>query len=70
MEITDAFKDLTNSTEYKEICKQRDGQGSKYRSYMARHKAGTLGSGAMVDLLIIHGYTVTANKATKSKKKI
>ena len=70
MEIASAFKELIDSPEYKEICKQRDGPGGKYRSYKARSKAGTLGSGAMVELLIANGYEVTANKATKRTRKV
>lgn len=67
MEVKDAILELINSIEYLEICKQRDGIGGKYRSYKARAIAGTLGTGAISDLLVLHGYEITANKTVKKK---
>lgn len=68
MEIHDAFEELIQSSDFKKVAKQQDSAGSKYRVYIKRFKEGTLGTGAMVELLITHGYKVTANKVSKKKK--
>lgn len=75
MTIEKAFEQLINTQEYKDICKQRDGVGSKYRTYRTRFNnmlneakgIRELKAGAIVEMLIAHGYTITANRAVKKK---
>lgn len=76
MSIVDAFEELIESDEYKNICKQRNGIGGKYRTYRIRFnnivnkKTGEreLKAGAMVEILIANGYTVTAHKIVSKRK--
>ncbi|MDN3658930.1 hypothetical protein QWZ08_25020 [Ferruginibacter paludis] len=71
MTLTEAFTELINSDEFKNIAKEKDAAGSKYRVYLSRFKSGQLKIGAIAELLIKHGYTVEAfkNKAAKAAKK-
>jgi hypothetical protein len=68
MTIEKAFAELIKSEEYKAVAKLQDSQGAKYRIYLKRHADKVLKTGAMVELLIAHGYTISANKAVKKNK--
>lgn len=68
MTITEAFTELVNSEDFKEIAKVKDSKGGKYRSYLSTYKKGELKVGAMVALLIDHGYEIKAKKVTKKKR--
>lgn len=67
MTIEEAFKQLAQSTEFKEIAKIKDPKGGKYRSYLSRYNKGELKAGAIVEILIANGYEVKANKVSKKK---
>lgn len=67
MTLNEAFNELINSMEFKNIAKAKDAQGSKYRVYLKRFREGKLQTGALVDFLIANGYEIKANKATKKK---
>ena len=67
MTIHEAFADLIQSKDFKEITKMQNSEGGKYRVYLARFNSGELKAGAIVDLLIANGYEVNAGKATKKK---
>jgi hypothetical protein len=62
MTISEAFKKLIESSEYKEICKEKKGKGAKYRVYKGRFIKGELHELAMVALLMDHGYKITVKK--------
>lgn len=68
MTLEEAFVDFVNSNSYKEIVKQRDSLGGKYRAYLSRFKKGELKSGAIVEILLANGYEVIANKVVKKKR--
>lgn len=68
MTLEQAFEDLIKSTEFKEIAKARDSKGGKYRSYLSRFNAGQLKAGALVEILMVNGYEVKANKVSKKTK--
>ena len=67
MTIEKAFEELVNSTKFKVIAKARDSQGGKCRAYLSRYNRGKLKAGAITEMLIANGYTISANKATKNK---
>lgn len=67
MTLDEAFIELTNSKGYKEISKQRNSRGGKYRKYLSRYNKGELKSGAIVEILIENGYEVHAGKAEKKQ---
>ena len=67
MTLKEAFKQLAESVEYKDIAKQNNGIGGKYRTYKARYDNDELKAGAMVEILIANGYEIKANKAVKKK---
>jgi len=69
MTIEKAFKELIASSEFKDIAKIKDSQGGKYRSYLSLYNKGSLKVGAMVSILILHGYTVSADKTVVKPKK-
>lgn len=69
MTLEQAFEQLSNSEEFKEISRQKTSEGGKYRSYLSLYQKGELKSGALVGILLNHGYTITANKAVKRKVK-
>lgn len=69
MTVDAAFKKLIETEEFKLAAKQRTSAGSRYRMALKRFKDGQIKTGAMVDLLIAHGYTITANKAVKKPTK-
>jgi hypothetical protein len=70
MTLHEAFEQLTCSIEFKEIAKKKDAIGGKYRVYLSRFRAGELKSGAITELLLAHGYKVSADKAAKNKIEI
>lgn len=65
MTLKEAFIDLVTSEDFKEIAKQRNSLGGKYRTYLSRFNAGKLRHGAMTEILEAHGYVVTVDKAEK-----
>ena len=67
MTLNEAFEQFAASPKFKETAKLKDAQGGKLRLYLHRYNAGTLKSGAMVDLLLSNGYEIRANKVTKKK---
>ena len=62
LSLTQAFEELCNSEEFRAIAKEKNSLGGKYRMYLSRYQAGDLKTGALVDLLVEHGYTITAKK--------
>lgn len=69
MTIDQAFQQLIETAEFKEIARVKDSKGGKYRSYLSLFKRGQLKVGAIVALLIDHGYEIKANKATRKVPK-
>lgn len=67
MTLNEAFIDFTQSEHYKETVKQSNSLGGKYRGYLSRFNSGALKSGAIVELLLANGYTITAGKVEKKK---
>ena len=67
MTLNEAFQHFINSDNFKEIAKQKNSKGGKYRVYLTRFNSGELKAGAIVDLLIANGYEINAGKATKKK---
>lgn len=67
MTLNEAFEDLIGSETFKELAKQRDSLGNKYRIYVGRYKKGELKAGAIVEILLENGYEVKANRAKKKK---
>ena len=67
MTLQEAFSELIETPGYKDVAKQKNSLGGKYRLYLSRFKKGKLKSGAMVEILLVHGYEVTANKAKRKK---
>ena len=65
MTLDEAFIQLIETTSFKEVAKQKNSLGGKYRIYLTRFRRGQLKSGAMVELLIAHGYEIKASRATK-----
>ena len=68
MTIEDAFVELMNSSAYVNIARQKDSEGGKYRVFRGRFKKDKLKHGAMVDLLLEHGYDVTVKRQATVKK--
>lgn len=67
MTLNEAFEQFTSSPEFKETAKLKDAKGGKLRLYLHRYNAGTLKTGAIVDLLLMNGYEIKANKIAKRK---
>lgn len=67
MTLQEAFEQLTISNEFKEIAKAKNARGGKYRMYLSRWRAGELKNGAITELLLAHGYQVSADKAKERK---
>lgn len=67
MTLNEAFIQFTESDTFKEIARQDNSQGAKFRIYLARFNADKLRSGAIVELLIKNGYEIKANKVSKKK---
>ncbi|MGN6296302.1 MAG: hypothetical protein ACTHM7_05935 [Ginsengibacter sp.] len=68
MTLHEAFEQLTVSSDFKTIAKEKNARGGKYRLYLSRFKAGELKNGAITELLLAHGYEVSAKKAKKKNK--
>ncbi len=68
MTLEQAFAELIESVEFKEIAKLKNSLGGKYRTYLTRYRNGALKSGAIVELLEAHGYEIKANKVVRKKK--
>jgi len=68
MTLNEAFIEFTESTTFKDLAKEKNALGSKYRVYLRRFKRGELKAGAIVELLLVNGYEVKANKIVKKKK--
>lgn len=64
MSIEEAMKELISSADFKNIAKKKDAEGGKYRVLLSRYKAGTLKTGAMVELLEKHGYVINITKGS------
>ncbi len=67
MTLEKAFEELTKTEEFKAIAKKKTSLGAKHRIYLTRYKAGKLKAGAISEMLLASGYTISANKATKIK---
>ncbi len=67
MTLNEAFIHLTGLAEFKEIAKEKNTLGGKYRVYLSRFKIGKLKAGAITELLIANGYKIQANKVTKKR---
>lgn len=65
MTIIEAFEQVMATGAYKDIAKQKNSKGSHYRMLKSRYRRGELKHGAMVDILIEHGYKI----AVKNKEK-
>lgn len=63
MTIKEAFEQVMETSAFKDIAKKRnDSKGSHYRMLKSRFNNGELRYGAMVDILLEHGYKVTVKK--------
>ncbi|GAA4737946.1 hypothetical protein [Flavisolibacter ginsenosidimutans] len=62
MTLQEAIEHLINSEGFKNMAKQKNSTGSKYRMFINRHKSGELKNGAAVDFLIEHGYKIEVRK--------
>jgi hypothetical protein len=67
MTLNEAFIQFTESSFFKEIAKEKNSQGGKYRIYLTRFRSGHLKAGAIVEILIANGYEIKANKVIKKK---
>ena len=67
MTLKNAFIELINSVEYKDIAKLKTSQGSMHRTWSSRFKKDKLKTGAIVDILQANGYEIIATKAVKKK---
>ncbi|MBX3241038.1 MAG: hypothetical protein KIT80_16145 [Chitinophagaceae bacterium] len=69
MTLDEAFLDFVNSERYKEVVKQQDSLGGKYRAYLSRYNKGQLKAGAIVEILLANGYEIKANRVVKKANK-
>jgi len=65
--LKEAFSQLINSKEYKDMSKGQESGPKKYRTYISRFNSGELKSGAMVEMLHAHGYEISARRIVKKK---
>jgi hypothetical protein len=65
MTLHEAFKQFSESPEFKAIALKRDNTGGKFRVYLSRFKKGELKAGAITEILLANGYEVKANKVRK-----
>ncbi|MGN6530153.1 MAG: hypothetical protein ACTHK0_00185 [Ginsengibacter sp.] len=70
MTLHEAFEQLTVSSDFKTIAKEKNGRVGKYLLYLSMFKSGELKNGAITELLIAHGYEVSAKKAKKKIKSV
>lgn len=68
MELKEAIEQLINSSEFKNVSRQKNSVGGKYRMFLTRHNKGELKNGAAFDLLIQHGYKIEIKKPKESGK--
>lgn len=62
MTIEEAFEQVMATSTFRDIAKQKNTKGSHYRMLKTRFNRGDLKHGAMVDVLLEHGYKVTVKK--------
>lgn len=62
MTIIEAFEQVMATASFKDIAKQKNTKGSHYRMHRSRYNRGILKYGAMVDVLLEHGYKVSVKK--------
>ncbi len=62
MTIIEAFEQVMATAGFRDIAKQKNTKGSHYRMLRTRYNRETLKHGAMVDILLEHGYKVTVKK--------
>lgn len=67
MELNEAIEHLINSNEFKQIAKQKNSLGGKYRMFLTRHKNNELKNGAAFDFLIKHCYKIEIQKPKSGK---
>ncbi len=67
MELKEAIEHLINSEDFKNLAKQKNGIGGKYRMFLTRFKNGELKNGAAFDFLIEHGYKIEIKKPKSGK---
>ena len=67
MTVHEAFKEFSESQEFKELCKGTDSIAGKYRMYLSRFRKDNLKLGAMAEILQANGWEIKANRATKKK---
>ena len=67
MTLNEAFIHFTESTDFRNISKEKGSNGGKLRLYLSRFRAGKLKAGAIAEILIEYGYEIKANKVTKRK---
>lgn len=68
MTLDQAFTQFIKSQDFKDIARQKDTLGGKYRVYLLRFNKGELKSGAIVDVLLANGYEISAKKVVRKKK--
>lgn len=67
MTIEQAFGHLIETNVYKDICKEKQGKGAKYRVYKGRYLKGELHALAMVAFLIDHDYIIKVESRKKKR---
>ena len=68
MELNEAIEHLINSKEFKDVAKQKNAIGGKYRMFLTRYHKGEIKNGAAFDFLIEHGYQIQIKQPKKSGK--
>ncbi|WP_026769602.1 hypothetical protein [Asinibacterium sp. OR53] len=68
MELKEAIEHLIGSEQFKAKAKQKNGEGAKYRMFLARHKKDELKNGAVIDFLLDHSYRVDVRTPLKIQK--
>lgn len=68
MELKEAIEHLISSQEFKDMAKQKNAIGGKYRMFLTRHNKGELKNGAAFDFLTSHGYKIEIKKPKGSGK--
>jgi hypothetical protein len=64
MTITESFEQVMATAAFRDIAKlKNDKKGSYYRMLRTRYNRDTLKHGAMVDILLEHGYKVNVKKS-------
>ena len=68
MTLTEAFVQFTKSDKFKEIAKQKNSLGGKYRMYLTRFRTNQLKAGAIAELLLANGYEIKADRVIKKSE--